>query len=120
MSTDVIDYLREIEVQIEYKRREVAETLQTLDDGHRKAVEELERNYQAELTDYLREKEQANQARLELEEAALQQTFSEKREALLAQYEQQKDQLVERIVKEVLNQYGYRQNEEVDPTGGAV
>lgn len=114
MSIKVIDYIKDIEVQIEYSRREFEETLQFIENNLRKEVDELQRVYQADLSEYSEAKTSELDARLALEKEQLTQEFLQKKEALEAQFDQQKDQIVDRILKEVLNQYGYRQNEEAD------
>ncbi len=114
MSIKVIDYIRDIEVQIEYSRREFEETIQFIENNHRKEVDELQRVFQADLASYSEMKTIELDARLELEEQKLAEEFSQKKMALEAQFEQQTDQIVDRILKEVLDQYGYRQNEEAD------
>ncbi|MGO4928924.1 hypothetical protein ACTQ5J_10060 [Fundicoccus sp. Sow4_F4] len=114
MSIKVIDYIKDIEVQIEYSRREFEETIQFIENNLRKEIDELQRVYQADLNDYTEMKTSELEARLALEEEQLTQEFSQKKAALEAQFDQHKDQIVDRILKEVLNQYGYRQNEETD------
>ncbi len=114
MSIKVIDYIKEIEVQIEYRRREYEETLHFIENNLRKEVDEFQRGYQNDLAEYAKMKASQLDARLSLEEEQLAQEFLQKKAALEAQFEQQKNQIVDRIVKEVLNQYGYRQNEETD------
>ena len=51
MSIKVIDYIKDIEVQIEYSRREFEETIQFIENNLRKEVDELKRVYQADLAD---------------------------------------------------------------------
>lgn len=119
MSTDVIEYLRDIEVQVEYRRREVANEIQSLEDNHKKKLNEMERSYQAELTAYSSKESEQMKTRLEEDVQQLKQTFIEKKEILNSRYEAEKDLIVQRIVKEVLSQYGYRQNEEVNNPSGA-
>lgn len=114
MSIKVIDYIKDIEVQIEYSRREFEETIQFIENNLRKEVDELKRVYQADLADYSERKTSDLDARLAAEEEQLAQEFTQKKAALEVQFEQQKNQIVDRILKEVLNQYGYRQNEEAD------
>lgn len=118
MSTDVIDYLREIEVQIEYKRREAEEKLQSLDASHRKSLEGIQRHYQAELNSHTEIKAFEMKEKLQQEEDALKDSYLQKQELLRVQFETERDQLVNRIVKEVLSQYGYRPNEETNFSSG--
>ena len=88
--------------------------VQFIENNLRKEVDELQRVYQADLSEYSEAKTSELDARLALEKEQLTQEFLQKKVALEAQFDQQKDQIVDRILKEVLNQYGYRQNEEAD------
>ena len=56
--------------------------------------------------------------KLQQEEDALKDSYLQKQELLRVQFETERDQLVNRIVKEVLSQYGYRPNEETNFSSG--
>lgn len=114
MAKEVIQYIQEIEMQIAAQESETKQVIDTIKAIGRQEISQLHQQFEEKLATHRAQRESQKDEQLALDESYQDQQVAHKTQGLEKKYHEKQEQLTKQIVEEVLNQYGYRQNEKAD------
>lgn len=114
MAKEVIQYVQEIEMQIANQKKETQQAIEEIKTIAQNEIGQLHQQFEEKLSAHRAEREYQKDERLTLDQAYFDQQVAQQDHVFQKVYNQKHEEMAKQIVEEVLNQYGYRQDEEVN------
>lgn len=114
MAKEVIQVIQDIETQITNRQQETRKAIEQINTTYQHEVSQLHQLLEEKLAAHRSTRENEMQETLALDKAYYDNEVEKKSQALKAIYNEKQKEMTKRILEEVLNQYGYRQDEKAD------